>query len=110
MLILVYYNGRAIDEEAIKNGVRFGGPTPKSVMIKRSITLNSLKKKIHLKLRLMENQDVSLSSTKWIVIEMDEDGINCMIDAFLHFPNVTSMDVFVELETREGDVNFESGH
>ena len=33
-----------------------------------------------------------------------------MIDAFLHFPNVTSMDVFVEVEIREGDVNFGSGH
>ena len=33
-----------------------------------------------------------------------------MIDAFLHFLNVTSMDVFVEVETREGDVNFEIGH
>ena len=51
-----------------------------------------------------------LSSTKWTVVKMDEDGVNCMIDAFLHFPNVTSVDVFVEVETREGDVNVESGH
>ena len=41
---------------------------------------------------------------------MDEVGVNCMIDAFLHFPNVTSMDVCVEVETRKGDVIFENGH
>ena len=41
---------------------------------------------------------------------MDEEGVKCMIDAFLHFPNVTSIYVFVEVETRETDVNFESGH
>ena len=33
-----------------------------------------------------------------------------MIDAFLYFPNVTSIDVFTEIETRESDVIFESGH
>ena len=59
LLMLVYYNGRAIDEEAIENGVRFDGLAPKSMMIKRGMTLDSLKKKIHLKLRLLENQVVS---------------------------------------------------
>ena len=29
---------------------------------------------------------------------------------FLHLPNVTSMDVFGEVEIRKGDVNFESEH
>ena len=82
LLMLVYYNGRAIDEEAIENGVWFDGLAPKSMMIKRGMTLDSLKKKIHLKLRLLENQVMSrivyripqsLSLMKWIVIEMDED-------------------------------------
>ena len=58
LLMLVYYNGKVVDEEAIENGVRFGDPALKSMMIKCNMTLDSLKKKIHLKLRLLENQVV----------------------------------------------------
>ena len=58
-IMLFYYNRRAIDEETIENGARFDGPVPKSMVIKCGITLHSLKKKIHSKLSLLENQFVS---------------------------------------------------
>ena len=45
LLILVYYNERAIDKEAIENGVRFDGPVPMSMMVKCIMTLHRLKKK-----------------------------------------------------------------
>ena len=95
LLMLIYYNGRAIDEEAIENGVRLYGPAPKSMMIKRSMTLDSLKEKNSFEVKALENQVVSrivyripqlLSSTKWTVIEIDKDGVSCMIDTFLYFP------------------------
>ena len=81
LLILVYYNGRAIDEEAIKNGVSSNSPIPKSMVIKRNMTLHSLKKKIHSKLSLLKNEYVyripqSLSSTKWTIIEINEEWVN----------------------------------
>ena len=45
LLLLVHYNGMAIDEEAIENGVRFDGPALKSMLIKCGMSLDSLKKK-----------------------------------------------------------------
>ena len=48
MLMLIYYNGRTIDDEGIENGVRYSGPHPKSMVIKRGMTRNGLKEYIYI--------------------------------------------------------------
>ncbi|MED6124105.1 hypothetical protein PIB30_055958, partial [Stylosanthes scabra] len=55
---LVHYNGRAIEDDNIENNVPYDGPKQKAMSIKSSFTLEILKKTLHKKLGLRDNEIV----------------------------------------------------
>lgn len=112
LLVLIFSNGRMCEGE---EGVKYDGPPPKSILIKRETTISGLKRRIHLKLKLQPNQVISrlqyrfpewCNVLRWIALPLEDDeDIACMIDSYEQYPNIASMQVYVEVETIEDHVN-----
>lgn len=110
MLALVFSNGRMYEGS---EGLMYEGPGPKVLNIQRGISLDSLKQRIHTKLKLNATQVVSTiiyrfpvwcNVLKFIALKLEDDeDVVCMFDSYEQQPNLTSMDLYVEVEDSPGN-------
>ncbi|KAF7833529.1 serine/threonine-protein phosphatase 7 long form-like protein [Senna tora] len=110
MLALVFSNGKMYEGS---EGLMYDGPGPKVLNIQRGISLDSLKQRIHSKLKLHANQVVSTviyrfpvwcNVLKFIALKLEDDeDVVCMFDSYEQQPNLTSMDLYVEIEDSPGN-------
>ncbi|MED6116626.1 hypothetical protein PIB30_101961 [Stylosanthes scabra] len=108
LIALVHYNGRAIDDDNIENNVPCDGSKPKAMSIKSSFTLEMLKKNIHKKLVLKDNEVVgkmvyriphAVEAGKWQLVDVD-DGIACLFD--MHAVSSGFRTMYLYVETKMG--------
>lgn len=88
VIACVCYNGRAYEGN---EGMVFEGPK-KTMHLKRGITFNNLKKKIHAKLKLQSNQVISYVTFRYLSSSnpvqytgleiVDIDDVAIMLDVF----------------------------
>lgn len=110
MLALVFSNGRMYEGS---EGLMYDGPCPKVLNIQRGISIDSLKQRIHSKLKLHANQTVSTviyrfpvwcNVLKFIALKLEDDeDVVCMFDSYEQQPNLTSMDLYIEIEGSPGN-------
>ncbi|MED6178797.1 hypothetical protein PIB30_110992, partial [Stylosanthes scabra] len=88
LTVLVHYNERPIEDDSIESNLPYDGPKPKVMSIKRSCTLDMLKKSIQKKIGLKDNEAVgrmayrishALDEHKWQLVDVDDD-IECLFD------------------------------
>ncbi|MED6177868.1 hypothetical protein PIB30_102115 [Stylosanthes scabra] len=85
---LVHYHGCRIEDDNIENNAPYDGPKSKAMSIKSSFTLKILKKNLHKKIGLKDNQVVgrmtyriphAVDAEKWQLVDVGDD-IACLFD------------------------------
>ena len=85
IITLVYLNGKMYETD---DGITFEGPK-KAIQIKRGISFESLKKRIHDKVKLQKHKSIStitcrfLVAGKYIALQIcDDEDVETMIESF----------------------------
>ncbi|MED6164980.1 hypothetical protein PIB30_095344, partial [Stylosanthes scabra] len=106
---LVHYNGREIDDDNIENSVPYDDSKPKAMSIKSSFTFETLKKSLHKKLGLRDNEVVGrmayriphvVDAGKWQLVDVD-DNITCIFD--MHAVSCGFRTIYLYVESEMGE-------
>ena len=101
IITLVYLNGKMYETD---DGITFEGPK-KAIQIKRGISFESLKKRIHDKVKLQKHESIStitcrfLVAGKYIALQIcDDEDVETMIQSFEQQQEMSVIELCVEVD------------
>ncbi|KAL5158356.1 hypothetical protein HKD37_15G042855 [Glycine soja] len=107
VITVLYFNGRVYEDN---DGVIFEG-SKKAIQIKRGISFNALKKKIRDKVKLQNNEIISviscrfLLSGKYIALQIcDDEDIETMLESFKQQQEMSVLELYIEKDVASGSM------
>ena len=107
IITLVYLNGKIYETD---DGITFEGPK-KAIKIKRGISFESLKKRIHDKVKLQKHESIStitcrfLVADKYIALQIcDDEDVEIMIQSFEQQEQMSVLELYIEKNVTGGSM------
>ncbi|KAH1209353.1 hypothetical protein GmHk_15G043909 [Glycine max] len=107
VITVLYFNGRVYEDN---DGVIFEG-SKKAIQIKRGISFNALKKKIGDKVKLQNNEIISviscrfLLSGKYIALQIcDDEDVETMLESFKQQQEMSVLELYIEKDVASGSM------
>ena len=101
IITLVYLNGKMYETD---DGITFEGPK-KAIQIKRGISFESLKKRIHDKVKLQKHESIStitcrfLVAGKYIALQIcDDEDVETMIESFQQQQEMSVIELCIKVD------------